>query len=176
MELADYKAMYDKALTELARLMEQREQLEIECDNVDIRITQVRQGIDALVPLCDENPYMTHPDLFPIGPHTFMPNTGLTDAIRKVMANIAPMSATAVSVRTGLKTIGYEIDSKNILPSIHTILKRLEEKGEVVSKEVKGKTWYRWKAPKHRANTKPKWAQMIDWAMVTEEMKAKKKS
>ena len=169
MNVSDYKQTYQKALAELSDLMERREQLEIELEGVDTRIGEVRQGIKALSPLCQENPYTTRPDLFP-EIDAIAPDVGLTDAIRKVLTLSNPNYLSPVGVRAGLEAIGFEIKSKNILPSIHTILKRLDEKKEVMTQTVEGRTWYRWNAPS-RGTSKSYWSQSIDMGELLEAMR-----
>jgi len=149
MDAADYKIVYEKALSELSDLMDRREQLDIERDSLDGRIREIRQGVEALAPLAKENPRATHSDLFPEA-ETPTADIGLTDAIRTVLSNTAPNWLTPVGIRTGLSAAGYEIKSKNILPSIHRTIKRLEGK-EIESKDIEGRTWYRWSAPPYQS-------------------------
>lgn len=173
MDLTIYKGIYQKALAELTQLVDRRERMTMAIEEMDARIDKVRQGIEALVPLCDEDPHATHPHLFQQEFDAIAPETGLTNAVRKVMANIAPKGATAVGVRTGLRAIGYEIKSPNILPSLHTILKRLNEKGELKSKDVEGRTWYFWDLPtikKGDAKTQAQSTAQVDWRKIAEEI------
>lgn len=170
MDATDYKHVYQKALSELSDLMEKREVLEIDLEQLDSRIGEVRQGITALLPLAKENPYSARPDLFP-ELDSIAPDLGLTDAIRRVLSLSAPNYISPVGVRAGLEATGYEIKSKNILPSIHTILKRLDGK-DVISKDVDGRTWYRWNLPS-RGKPQPAWFGKIDIRQMIEEMAKK---
>lgn len=148
--IASYREPYERALTELAELVERLEEIDIERDAVITRIGEVREGIAAFVPLVKENPAETHPDLFPDESDSGA-DLGLTDAIRKVLANSNPKRLTAVGVRTGLGAIGFQTKSKNILPSIHTVLKRLEKNEEISGKtEEDGRTWYKWNGPSRK--------------------------
>jgi hypothetical protein len=142
-----YRGPYENALAELGALMERLEDLDVEREAVITRIGEVKEGIGALAPLVKANPIDTHPHLFP-DDSVAGADLGLTDAIRRVLANSAPKRLTPVGVRTGLAAIGFQTKSKNILPSIHTVLKRLEKNEEITSKtEEDGRTWYSWKEP-----------------------------
>jgi len=145
--IASYREPYEKALSELEYLIDRLEQIDVERDAVITRISEVREGIAAFAPLVKENPAETHPELFP-DESDVGADLGLTDAIRKVLANSNPKKLTPVGVRTGLAAIGFQTKSKNILPSIHTVLKRLEKNNEISSKtEEDGRTWYKWDGP-----------------------------
>ncbi len=136
-----YRQPYDDALAELTALMDRLEELDVERDSVITRIGEVKEGVAAFAPLVKENPVETHPHLFPDHSEAGT-DLGLTDAVRRVLANSKPKRLTPVGVRTGLAAIGYQTKSKNILPSIHTVLKRLEKNDEIVSKtEEDGRTW-----------------------------------
>jgi hypothetical protein len=143
-----YREPYEASLKELADLMDRLEAIDIERDGLITRMSEVREGLAALAPLVKENPAETHPELFPNESESAA-DLGLTDAIRRVLANANPKKLTPVGVRTGLAAIGFKTQSKNILPSIHTVLKRLEKNGEISSKtEEDGRTWYKWSGPR----------------------------
>jgi hypothetical protein len=143
-----YREPYEASLKELADLMDRLEAIDTERDGLITRMSEVREGIAALAPLVKENPAETHPELFPNESESTA-DLGLTDAIRRVLANANPKKLTPVGVRTGLAAIGFKTESKNILPSIHTVLKRLEKNGEISSKtEEDGRTWYKWSGPR----------------------------
>src|SRR5688572_16418307 len=128
--IAAYREPYEKALAELARLTDRLEQIDIERDDIFTRMAEVREGIAALALLVKENPAKTHPELFPDDSESGA-DLGLTDAIRRVLANAKPKKLTPVGVRTGLAAIGFKTDSKNLLSSIHSVLKRLKKSDEV---------------------------------------------
>jgi hypothetical protein len=140
-----YKQTFDAAINELSALMEQREELDNRREELNVRIAQVRTGILALSPLVGEEPESVenkYPHLFP---DLIQSDMGLTDAVRKVLQSNGKL-LTAVGVRTGLRTIGYDIDRyKNVLASIHTILKRLAESDEVETGTINDTTAYKWK-------------------------------
>jgi len=150
-----YREPYEKALAELAELIQRLEEIDIERDAVITRIDEVRDGIAAFAPLVKENPAETHPDLFPDESEVGA-DLGLTDAIRRVLGNANPKKLTPVGVRTGLTAIGFKTDSKNLLSSIHSVLKRLKKSSEVVSETGEdGRTWYKWNAPTYNVTVVP---------------------
>lgn len=69
---------------------------------------------------------------------------GFTDSVRNVLRNV-PQALTAKQVRDLLRGAGFDLSSyTNPLASIHTILKRLAERGEVEVSESNGEVHYRW--------------------------------
>lgn len=72
---------------------------------------------------------------------------GFTDSVRQVLRNVPSQALTAKEVRDLLRGAGFDLSSyTNPLASIHTILKRLAERGEVVVSESKGEVRYRWES------------------------------
>ena len=70
---------------------------------------------------------------------------GFTDSVRHVLRNVPSQALTAKKVRDLLRGAGFDLSSyTNPLASIHTILKRLAERGEVVVSESNGELQYRW--------------------------------
>lgn len=70
---------------------------------------------------------------------------GFTDSVRLVLRNVPSQALTAKKVRDLLRGAGFDLSSyTNPLASIHTILKRLAERGEVVVSESDGEFRYRW--------------------------------
>jgi len=153
MATVDYKTIYDTAIEHLTQLMEKREELELRRDFLDKQISVVKELIYNAATYIAENPSRDYPELFG-SPGLMAPisDIGFTGGIRKILSNAGTNWLSPVMVRDGLKGVGYENKSKNILPSIHTVLKRLEENKEVESKDIEGRTWYRWNpaAPKYQ--------------------------
>jgi hypothetical protein len=151
-----YKQTFDTAIQELSDLMEERENLDNQREEITARIAKVRRGVLALSPLVGEEPKSVetkYPHLFP---ELIPPDIGLTDAVRKVL-QVNNIFLTPVKVKTELKVVGYDIDRyKNILASIHTILKRLLDAGEVESGSVNEVTAYKWKQVKPGNSADPK--------------------
>jgi len=71
---------------------------------------------------------------------------GFTDSVRNVLRNNPSYAATAIRVREMLAGSGFDLSSySNPLASIHTILKRLADRGEVETIINNGEVYYRWK-------------------------------
>ena len=105
----DYRRALDAAIREYEALIAQHAALEA-------RIAQLRHSIAALTKLCGYQPTVPF---------------GLTDACRLVLRN-ADAPLTAPEVRDRLKTIGVDVDKySNPLASIHTVLKRMHDSGEL---------------------------------------------
>jgi hypothetical protein len=121
----DYRRALDAACREYEELGRQRAEL-------DARLTQLTQSIGTLMRLCG-----------------FVPTVpwGLTDACRVVIRNAGvPMSPT--EVRDRLISIGCDLSRySNELAAIHTILRRLNDSGEIRFIASPGKHLYRWNAP-----------------------------
>lgn len=140
----DYKLMLDKAVTELTEAQERRAELDVERDQLDARIAELKQGIIALGPLCGVAAKFEYADLLP--EYNAVLPVGLKEAVLSVLGMVGgDYYITPVAIRDGLTSTGYENKSKNILPSIHNVLKRLEKANppEVETIDLDGKTGYR---------------------------------
>lgn len=105
----DYRRALATAIREYEALGQQRQ-------DVDRRIAEVAQTIGTLSRLCG---------LVPTVP------LGLTDACRLVVRG-AGVPVTPTDVRQRLQSIGFDLSKyANDLAAIHTILKRLNESGEL---------------------------------------------
>src|SRR4051794_40144438 len=105
----DYRRALATAIREYEALGQQRQ-------DVDKRLAEVAQTIGTLSRLCG---------LIPTVP------LGLTDACRLVIRG-AGVPLTPAEVRQRLQTIGFDLSKyANDLAAIHTILKRLNESGEL---------------------------------------------
>ena len=104
----DYRRALDAAVKEYEALGEQRR-------DIDKRLTELSQTIGTLSRLCG---------LIPTVPW------GLTDACRVVLRSGLPMTAT--DVRDRLHSIGFDLSKySSELAAIHTVLRRLNEAGEL---------------------------------------------
>jgi hypothetical protein len=104
----DYRRALDAAVKEYEALGEQRR-------SIDTRLAQLSQTIGTLSRLCG---------LIPTVPW------GLTDACRVVLRSGLPMTAT--DVRDRLQSIGFDLSKySSELAAIHTVLRRLNEAGEL---------------------------------------------
>src|SRR5229473_3559007 len=135
----DYKRALDAAVREYEDLGRQRAVL-------DARLTQLAQSIGTLCKLCGLVPAMPW---------------GLTDACRTVLRNAAiPMSPT--EVRDRLFGIGFDLSKySNELAAIHTVLRRLNDSGEVRFIAAPGKHLYRWNAPQRVVAVGPEVAEYL---------------
>jgi uncharacterized protein (UPF0335 family) len=140
-----YEDALNVAIKELSGLMEECEILETRRAQLNQRIARLRKGVAGLSSLAGRewpDVINQHPNLFPDS----MPlDIGMTDAVRKVLQS-NDIFFTPVDVRTDLRSFGYDTEQyKNILASIHTILKRLAAAGEVQTGTVEDGTVYKWK-------------------------------
>ncbi len=99
---------------ELAELYEKRQSL-------DIKIARQQQRVSALAVLADEVD------------ETFEKMAlGLTAACRAAFRAAGPQGLIPTELRDSLKRMGFALDRySNPMASIHTVIKRLEEKGEI---------------------------------------------
>jgi hypothetical protein len=109
----EYRRALDAAVREYEKLSAEHAALEG-------RLSQLKHSIAALTKLCGYEPTVP---------------LGLTDACRLVLRN-ATQPLTALEVRGRLASIGVDLDRhSNPLASIHTVLKRLHEAGELVERD-----------------------------------------
>jgi hypothetical protein len=140
-----YTAALDEAILELSSLMAERETLEERIETIDRRLTRLRKAATSIGLLCNIGVAALmhrHPELFP---DTVAQDVGLTDAIRKTLKS-QNYFFSAVEIREDLKSRDYDITKyKNLLASIHTVLKRLKGQDQVIEGSRGGRTTYRWK-------------------------------
>jgi hypothetical protein len=121
----DYRRALDSALREYEELGAKRQA-------IDTRLAELAQTISTLSKLLGLTPTVP---------------MGLTDAIRLVMRGGVPMTPT--EVRDRLQAIGFDVSKyANDLAAVHTILKRLNNTGELrfVPRGL-GKHQYTWNRP-----------------------------
>jgi len=125
MTTENYRAALDDAIKEYERLGEERRE-------IDTRLAHLAQTIGTLTRLLG-----------------FVPTVplGLTDAVRLVIRAGVPM--TPIEVRDRLTSIGVDLTGyASELSAIHTVLKRLNESGEVrIIPKPSGKDAYLWQRP-----------------------------
>jgi len=122
MTSADYRKALDAAIAEYEALGRQRR-------DIDARLAQLAQTINTLTRLLGLTPTVP---------------LGLTDAVRLVAREGVPMSPT--DVRDKLRAIGFDLSRyANEVAAVHTILKRLNQSGELrFLPRVGGKPQYIW--------------------------------
>jgi hypothetical protein len=122
---ADYRAALEAAAKEYEELGEQRRK-------IDERLTQLAQTIGTLSRLIGLTPTVP---------------LSITDAVRLAMRAGVPM--TPPEVRDRLLSIGFDLSNySNEMAVIHTVLKRLNEAGEIrLIPKPGGKHAYLWVKP-----------------------------
>ena len=125
MTTADYRAALEAAAKEYEALGDERRK-------IDERLTQLAQTIGTLSRLIGLTPTVP---------------LSITDAVRLAVRAGVPM--TPPEVRDRLLSIGFDLSSySNELAVIHTVLKRLNEGGEIrIVPKANGKHAYLWAKP-----------------------------
>ena len=139
MTQADYQSALSAAIAEYEALGADRRR-------IDDRLAQLAQTIGTLSRLLGLEPTVP---------------LGLTDACRLVLRGGVPM--TPIDVRDRLQSIGVDLSAyTNELAAIHTILKRLNEAGEIrLIPQASGKHAYLWQRPAKAADLSPQIAQFV---------------
>jgi hypothetical protein len=136
-----YKNALKQAKADLAEQVEILGKAQEAAEKAEKAIVELRQTIAALQRLCGEPEFVEEDAL------------GLTEAIRMAfrteleggMYGIGG-GMSAQDVRTKMESMGYGGRWGNLLASIHTVIKRLHEKGELeATGNVNGRDTYRWK-------------------------------
>ena len=139
MTTEEYRKALDAAVREYESLGQQRQE-------IDKRLSELAQNISTLSRLCG---------LVPTVPW------GLTDACRIVLRSGLPMAPT--DVRDRLLSIGFDLSKySSDLSAIHTVLKRLNEAGELrvlVGGPKQGA--YLWNRPATAADLGPELAEFV---------------
>jgi hypothetical protein len=138
---SDYRAMLEKAVAELIEALARQEALDDEREDVAGRIAELQQGVIALGPLAGVHAQSKYAEL--LSDYALFMPTGLKESVFAVLGKVSDdRYLTPVAIRNALPDVGYEIKSKNILPSIHTVLKREMDRTVEVG-DVNGKAGYR---------------------------------
>jgi hypothetical protein len=123
----DYMAWFQNAKTELARIKRETLALQAQIEERDKQAAALAQTMRALAPLVGEQP---PPDVQP-AEDAETPPGGMTDCVRAILRK-AVKPLTASEIRESLEAIGFDMKSySNPLATIHTVLRRLGESGEV---------------------------------------------
>ena len=119
----DYQDWYRNAKAERARILNEKQELLREIENRDQQIAALSQTMKAIAPLVGEQP--------PEVDDADVPPGGMTDCIRAILQR-AMEPLTASELRESLESLGFDMSSySNPLATIHTVLRRLTESGEV---------------------------------------------
>src|SRR6266567_673985 len=126
MDITTYKEALKQAKKDLSSRSQALAVAQEQAAEAERDIVELRQTIAALAKLCGEPEFVEEDAL------------GLTDAIRMAFKTHAPSmyglgnGLSAHDVRTKLESMGYAGRwGDNLLASVHTVIKRLHEKGEV---------------------------------------------
>jgi hypothetical protein len=139
MTSADYRSALAAAITEYETLGDQRRE-------IDNRLAQLAQTIGTLSRLLGLTPTVP---------------MSITDAVRLAARSGVPM--TPLDVRERLLAIGVDLSSySNDLAVIHTVLRRLNESGELrLIPKPGGKHAYLWAKPPHAIALGPEIAEFM---------------
>jgi len=151
MEKDTYGLALNQAIADLEKALAKRDDLDSEREQAETLVDNLRYAIFGLATLAGQDAktfQQKHPDLFP---ELIDPDTGLTDAVRQVLESARRDWYSAVKMRDTLNERQYDLSAyKNVLASLHTILKRLADNDEVYVNTRGGKTLYRHKLPSLR--------------------------
>ena len=132
----------ENALAELAERRAERDLKEAELEVLNQEIVRLEQAVAGLSPLASDGSEIVHVGVRVEG----VADMNLADAIRAILKH-SPTYRTARGIRDSLRDSGYNLDHHtNHLASIHGVLKRLVDSGDVEPLESEGKTRYRWKS------------------------------
>jgi hypothetical protein len=146
----EYKRLLEQAKMELATMEAHRNDLSRQLGDLEKRIGTQREGIKGLAILCDQSGTIElPPDKRPLA------SVGLSEAVRFVLKTCRAQQLTPVEVRNKLEYWGYDLEKykSEFLASLHKVLQRLEDGGEIKSiKASTGKTVaYQWIAETEKA-------------------------
>ncbi len=128
MDASQYKEMAVKIKTEL-------EFLEIQQEDIERRIARLKQALIGLIPLSE--PPKDSPIL------EFLGEISLTDATRQIL-QAAEVPLTPTEIKQQLLNMGKDLSGqKNVMASIHSLLKRLVTGGDIESRD--GGLTYQWR-------------------------------
>src|ERR1051325_1586626 len=122
----DYKALFQSAKLELDEVEAKKAELEASIVQFDRQIAALNQTLVAIAPLAGETP--------PTGMSKDRVQEGLTASVRSILAE-ADGPLTASEIRDLLEQRGFDMKSySNPLATLHTVLRRLTDAGEIQSK------------------------------------------
>lgn len=122
MARAAYSQAYETAKLDLLKHLQKRDQL-------DKQIHKLRQTLKALGELCGAPPDEIDKLLLVEG-FAIDARMGFTDAIRRLF-RLHQKALNPVEIRDDLLKIGIGKEQVNLLSSIHTVLRRMAEAGEI---------------------------------------------
>jgi hypothetical protein len=117
-----YSQAYETAKLDLLKQLQKR-------DQIDKQILKLKQTVKALGDLCGAPPEEIEKLLLVEG-FAINSTTGFTDAIRRLF-RMHEKALNPVEIRDDLLKIGIGREQVNLLSSIHTVLRRMVEAGEI---------------------------------------------
>jgi hypothetical protein len=121
-----YKDAYAKAKLDLLKQLRKR-------DDLDKHIHKLRHTVKALGELCGADPEEIHKLLLNEG-FAINSKPGFTDTIRRLF-RVYQKTLGPVEIRDHLLKVGIGEEQVNLLSSIHTVLRRMAEGGEIEKTE-----------------------------------------
>jgi hypothetical protein len=113
-----YRQAYAAAKQDLLQQLQKR-------DDLEQKIRKLKQTVTALAELCGADPAEMD---------KLVPKPGFTEAVRRLFRiRQTPLSPT--DIRQDLLKMGIGIGQVNLLSSIHTVLRRMVEAGEIEKTE-----------------------------------------
>jgi len=138
-----WREVYETALERLAALRAERDILDAKLEELTLEIVRFEKAVSTLAPLTSDGSRLA----VAVPTVDGIADLGLADACREILKQ-DPQYRTARGVRDSLIASGYDIQQHtNPLASVHSVLKRLAEKGDIEELTAEGKTRYRWKQP-----------------------------
>ena len=134
-----YQDAFESAVTELSNLYTRRDAVQKEVDTLDERIDKVRQGalgLAALVDLDFGEIKRDYPRLFS---DEHDPKLGITEAIRLALQDSLDSPLLPIEIKERVLQLSPAVAGhKNPMASIHAVLRRLVDAGEVVMADYEG--------------------------------------
>ena len=121
-----YKQAYATAKHDLLQQLQKR-------DDLDQKIRKLKQTVKALGELCGADPEEIDKLLLVEG-FAIDAKPGFTDSIRRLF-RIHQTALSPTDVREDLVKMGIGVGQVNLLSSIHTVLRRMAEAGEIEKTE-----------------------------------------
>jgi hypothetical protein len=141
MDTSEYKKMAEAIQTEI-------ESLEIQQEDIERHIARLKQALIGLAPLADESQPSGLGEWFGESVKTELESMSITDVTRQIFqAASKPLAPT--EIKQQLLNVGKDLSGqKNLMASIHSLLKRLVASGEIETRD-NGLT-YQWKTRRRR--------------------------
>jgi hypothetical protein len=138
-----WREAWNKAQSELQELRDERNELIIQVEEIDKKIIQQEALVDHIAPFIGALPEYS-PIVIAVG----VAELSLANAIREIL-NQSTQYRTARGIRDSLQASGYDLSQhNNALASIHGVLKRMADSGEIEAIEMNGSMRYRAKMTK----------------------------